>query len=64
MFFPQPMHPMMPHMYMQMNDSQLTNQQPSFTNRPPPPAHNFTVKVIMQMRSFCGTLFKFLVEIG
>jgi len=52
MFFPPPMHPMMPHMYMQMSDSQLTNQQPAFTSHPPPPMPNLAVKVVMQIMSF------------
>jgi len=48
MFYPPPMHPMMQHMYMQMSDSQLTNQHASFTNQPPRPQPNFTVKVTIQ----------------
>jgi len=46
MFYPPPVHPMMPHMYMQMSDNQLTNQQPAFTGHaPPPPQPNIAVKV-------------------
>jgi len=53
MFFPPPMHPMMPqHMYMQMSDSQLTNQQPAFTSHPAPPVPNLAVKVVLQIITF------------